>query len=101
MRLRRRHRSCPNAGPVSCTRGVTGATKELGEAVLARHLPNRAGERPIFLLAAWALCRGSTHGVMLLQFAWPVVGAEHPVALRAAHVFMPGHVLHLAQIVPL
>jgi hypothetical protein len=49
MRLGRRHRSCPNEGPVKLQRGVTGARNEPGEAALARHLPSRAAGRPISL----------------------------------------------------
>jgi hypothetical protein len=40
----------PERRPGELQRGVTGARNEPGEAVLARHLPSRAAERPIFLL---------------------------------------------------
>ena len=45
--------------------------------------------------------RGSAHGVMFLQFVLQIIRIEHLVAFRAADIFMPGHVLHLAQVVPL
>lgn len=36
---------------------------------------------------------------MPLQLTLPVLAVEHLVAFRAAHIFMPGHVLHLPQVV--
>jgi len=40
-----------------------------------------------------------THRVMLLQFIFQVIQVTDLVALRTAYIFMPGHVLYLAQIV--
>jgi hypothetical protein len=48
----------PERRPGELQRGVTGATKEPGEAGLARHLPRRAAERPISLLGSRGLVRG-------------------------------------------
>ena len=50
-------------------------------------------------MAAWVLCGGLVHGVMLLQFTFQIVQGGELVTLRRADVFMPGHVLHLAQVV--
>ena len=72
MRLRRRHRSCPNAGRVKLQWGVTGARNELGEAGLAGHLPNRAAERPIFLFVARVLRGG------LVLFVFPSEAYARP-----------------------
>ena len=47
----------PERRPGELQRGVTGARNEPGEAGLARHLPSRAVERPIFLLVALGLVR--------------------------------------------
>src|SRR6185503_12680124 len=43
----------------------------------------------------------STHRVMFLQLVLQVIGIQYLVALRAAHIFVSGHVLHLVQVVPL
>ena len=60
------------------------------------------GERgdcpPLFLLS---IRIGSAHRMMLPEFALPVIAIKHLVALRAADVFVAGHVLHLAQVIPL
>ena len=37
--------------------------------------------------------------MMFLQLVLQVIGMEHLVAFRAAHIFVTGHVLHLSQIV--
>jgi len=47
----------PERRPGELQRGVTGARYEPGAAVLARHLPSWAAERPIFLLGSAGLVR--------------------------------------------
>ena len=87
------HGQLPERRPGELHRGVPGAEHQ------ARHLPSRAAVRPIFLLRSVGLVRkGSAHRVMLLQFTFQIVQGGQLVTLRRADVFMPGHVLHLPQV---
>ena len=101
MRLRRRHKSCPNGDGVSCKRcdRFAGVASK-AQPYLAHPLPNPDAVRPISLLRSVGPCGvGSAHRVMLLQLVLQIIGIEYLVAFRAADVFVPGHVLHLPQVI--
>jgi hypothetical protein len=90
----------PERRPGELQRGVTGARNEPGAAALARHLPSRAGGRPISLRRGVSLVRrGSAHRMMPLQFVLPVFTIQYLVTFRTAYIPMPSHVLHLPQVV--